>query len=114
MNLRAGRTRPVRRRQPYPWWSRELMTMLCRLPFGSSLSARLACLTLRHLRTFTCVGRTRSSLVPLRLRAGRFRLASRLGVPDNPAVTLSPELHTEPLPAPHVRVGTADGTAGFI
>jgi hypothetical protein len=31
-----------------------------------------------------------------------------------PAVTLSPELHTEPLPAPHVRVGTADGTAGFI
>jgi hypothetical protein len=90
------------------------MTMLCHLPFGSSLSARLACLTLRHLRTFTCVGRTRSSLVPLRLRAGRFRLASRLGVPDNPAVTLSPELHTEPLPAPHVRVGTADGTAGFI
>jgi len=34
----------------------------------------------------------------------------RTGVP---AVTLSPELHTEPLPAPHVRVGTADGTAGF-
>jgi hypothetical protein len=31
-----------------------------------------------------------------------------------PAVTLSPKLHTEPLPAPQVRVGTADGTAGFI
>ena len=33
-------------------------------------------------RKFTYVGRTRSSLAPLRLRAGRFRLASRLGVPD--------------------------------
>jgi len=30
---------------------------------------------------FTCVDRRRSSLVPLRLRAGRFRFASRLGVP---------------------------------
>jgi hypothetical protein len=33
-------------------------------------------------RKFTYVGRTHSSLAPLRLRAGRFRLASRLGVPD--------------------------------
>jgi hypothetical protein len=33
-------------------------------------------------RKFTYVGRTHSSLAPLRLRAGRFHLASRLGVPD--------------------------------
>ncbi|TIS33925.1 MAG: hypothetical protein E5W95_32035 [Mesorhizobium sp.] len=33
-------------------------------------------------RKFTYVGRIRSSLAPLRLRAGRFRLTSRLGVPD--------------------------------
>jgi len=33
-------------------------------------------------RKFTYVGRTHSSLAPLRRRAGRFRFASRLGVPD--------------------------------
>ncbi len=32
-------------------------------------------------RKFTCVGRTRPSLAPLRLCAGRFHLASRFGVP---------------------------------
>jgi hypothetical protein len=32
-------------------------------------------------RKFTYVGRTHSSLAPLRLSAGKFRLASRLGVP---------------------------------
>lgn len=33
-------------------------------------------------RKFTYVGRTHSSLAPLRLCAGRFRFASRLSVPD--------------------------------
>ena len=56
-------------------------------------------------RRFTCVGRNRSSLAPLRLGAGRFRFASRLSVPKISAVTLSLKLHTEPLPAPHVQVG---------
>lgn len=57
-------------------------------------------------RTFTCVGRTHSSLAPCHLRASSFRLASRLGVPDIRRLLLSPELHTKPLPVQHVRVGS--------
>lgn len=104
-NFWMVRTRPVRRRHcvhddlansghtwPRTFWFEPVST------FGSiDITTRW--------RTFTCVGRTHPSLAPLRRRAGRFRLASRLGVPDEPAATLSPELHTEPLPAPHVRVG---------
>ena len=64
-------------------------------------------------RTFTCVGRTHPSLAPPRLCAGRFRFASRLGVPDNPAATLFPEFHTKPLPASHVRVGNGRWNSRF-
>lgn len=54
---------------------------------------------------FTSVGRSRSSLAPLRLGASRVRCALRLGVPRFAAGTLSPKLHTVPLPAPRVRIG---------
>lgn len=54
---------------------------------------------------FTCVSRTRSSLAPLRLDAGRFGLASRFDLPRISAVTLSPELQTQLLPATPVWVG---------
>src|SRR5471030_1669631 len=62
-------------------------------------------------RKFTYVGRTHSSLAPLRLRAGRFRLASRLGVPDIRRLrcpqSFTPSCY-------RLRMPGADGTAGFI
>ncbi len=56
-------------------------------------------------KRFTSVGRNRSSLAPFRLDAGRLCLASRVDIPTESAVTLSPKLRTVLLPAPHVRVG---------
>ena len=84
VNLRVVRTRPLRRRHsvhdglktpkphtlPRTFWFKPVST------FGLSDITTLS-------RTFTCVGRTHSSLAPLRLRAGRVRLTSRLDVPDN-------------------------------
>jgi hypothetical protein len=74
-----------------PFWFKPIST------FG------LSCITTFN-RGSRYVDRTRSSLAPLRLCAGRFHLPSRVGVPNYSVVTLSPELHTEPLPAPHVQV----------
>jgi hypothetical protein len=54
---------------------------------------------------FTCVSRTRSSLAPLHLDASRLGLASRFDLTRISAVTLSPELQTQLLPAKPVWVG---------
>jgi hypothetical protein len=81
MILRMVRTRPMRRRRTVHDG-----------PFirGHSLPHTVLVQACQHvwlvrrngaLRTFTCVGRTHPSLAPLRLCAGRFRLASRLDVP---------------------------------
>ena len=82
ISLRAGRTLPLRRRlivHGGPVFKdhaspRTVLVQACQHVW----------LVKDHdvYRKFTYVGRTRSSLAPLRLRAGRFRLASRLGVPD--------------------------------
>lgn len=56
-------------------------------------------------KRFTFVGRSRSSLAPVRLDANRLCLASRIDIPTVSAVTFSPKLRTVLLPAPHVRVG---------
>ena len=82
MNLRAGRTLPLRRRlivHGGPVFKdhsspRTVLVQACQHVW----------LVQAHdvYRKFTYVGRTRSSLAPLRLRAGRFRFALRLGVPD--------------------------------
>ena len=82
INLRAGRTLPLRRRlivHGGPVFKdhaspRTFLVQACQHVW----------LVKDHdvYRKFTYVGRTRSSLAPLRLRAGRFRLASRRGVPD--------------------------------
>ena len=82
MNFRAGRTLPLRRRlivHDGPVFKdhsspRTVLVQACQHIW----------LVKAHdvKRKFTYVGRTHSSLAPLRLRAGRFRLASRLGVPD--------------------------------
>ena len=58
-----------------------LKTIPHRVPFGSSLSARLACQSSRRLTEVHVCWSYHSSLVPLRRHAGRFRFASRLGVP---------------------------------
>lgn len=54
---------------------------------------------------FTYVGRSRSSLAPYRLSAGSFRFGLAAARTDDSVATLSPELHTRPLPASHVRIG---------
>ena len=104
-NFRAVRTPPVRRRRVVhdaPGSKRHalprtILVQACQhfwLALGNDVYQR-----------FTYVGRTRSFLAPHRPCAGRFRVPSRVGVPTWSAATLSPELHTGPLPAPHVRVG---------
>lgn len=82
MCLRAGRTLPLRRRlivHGGPVFKdhtspRTVLVQACQHVW----------LVKDHdvYRKFTYVGRTYSSLAPLRLRAGRFRLALRFGVPD--------------------------------
>ena len=105
MNFRVVRTPPVRRRRVVHdapgsrghTLPRTVLVQACQhfwLALGNDVYQR-----------FTYVGRTRSFLAPLRLCAGRFRFPSRVGVPIMSAVTLSPKLQTELLPAPHVRVG---------
>lgn len=81
MNLRAGRTLPLRRRLvvhggPVFKDHSSPHTVLVQ-------ACQHVWLVKDHdvYRKFTYVGRTHSSLAPLRLRAGRFRFASRLGVP---------------------------------
>ena len=64
-------------------------------------------------RKFTYVGRIRSSLAPLRLRAGRFRLVSRLGVPDIRGYVV-PRASHRAVTGSACPGGTADGTAGFF
>ena len=107
MNFRTCRTPPLRRRPhihdgplltvhtwPHTFWFKPVSTLGL-----SSLTA--------FNQWFTYVGRHRSSLAPLHLGAGRFDLPSRVGLPITSAGTLSPELHTVLLPAPHVRVGNS-------
>jgi hypothetical protein len=82
ISLRAGRTLPLRRRlivHGGPVFKdhaspRTVLVQACQHVW----------LVQDHdvYRKFAYVGRTRSSLAPLRLRAGRFRLALRFGVPD--------------------------------
>lgn len=81
---------------------------------SSCLSAHLLVQACQHLwlvwhddvyKRFTFVGRSRSSLAPSHLDAGRLCLASRFDIPTESVATLSPKLRTVPLPAPHVRVG---------
>ena len=81
MNFRAGRTLPLRRRSIVhggPVFKdhtspRTILVQACQHVW----------LVKTHdvYQKFTYVGRTRSSLAPLRLRAGRFRFDSRLGIP---------------------------------
>lgn len=76
-----------------------------RAPFWSKLFSmfRLSKVT-TFKRKFTYVSRIYSSFAPQRLRTGRFRLASQVGVPVIRWLCYPPELRTEPLPAPHVPV----------
>ena len=82
MNFRAGRTLPLRRRlivHGGPVFKdhaspRTVLVQACQhVWLVQNHDVKLK---------FTYVGRIHSSLAPLRLRAGRFRLASRLGAPD--------------------------------
>jgi hypothetical protein len=105
MNFRTSRTLPIRRRCPVhdgpahrghtyrlPFWFKPVST------FGLYNDDDV-------YRKFTYVGRAHSSLAPHHVCARRFGFPSRVGVPSKSAVTLSPELHTEPLPVLHVWVG---------
>lgn len=105
MNFRTSRTLPIRRRR-LSTMAQLTKTMPYRLPFWfKPVSTFGLCNDDDVYRKFTCVGRIRSSLAPHRVCARRFCLPSRACVPTRSAVTLSPELHTELLPAPHVWVG---------
>ncbi len=104
MNFRAGRTLPLRRRlivhggpdykdhtSPH-----TVLVQACQHVWLVEDNG--------VYQKFTCIGRTRSSLAPLRLR-GQISLCLAAWRAGYPAATLSPELHTELLPAPHVWVG---------
>lgn len=88
-----------------PWWPSVQGPLLTAYRFGSSLSARLACQSSRRLTEvhicwsyplIPCSSPPSCWQIPLRLAARRT---------GYPAATLSPELHTELLPTPHVWVG---------
>ena len=74
-------------------------------PFGSSLSAHLACSLLRRLSEVHL--RWSSLLIPCTSPplCWQFPLCLTVRWTGHPVVTLSPKLHTESLPTPHVRVG---------
>ncbi|MHC2483288.1 hypothetical protein ACVIKP_005143 [Rhizobium leguminosarum] len=80
-------------------------TTPCCTPFGSSLSAHLACSLLRRLsEVHLCWS---SLLIPCTSPPLCWQFPLRLTVrwTGHPVVTLSPKLHTESLPTSHVRVG---------
>ena len=81
MNLRAGRTLPFRRR----WFVHDGLSIRSQSSSRTFWFKPVSTFGLFKITTFkwkfTYVGRTHSSLAPLRRRAGRFRFASRLGVP---------------------------------
>jgi hypothetical protein len=97
---------------PFLFADGNLSTMACvfrdhphRIPFGSSLSARLACQSSRRLsEVHVCWS---SPLIPSSSPPSCWQIPLRLTAwrTDSSAATLSPELHTELLPAPHVWVG---------
>ena len=105
MNFRTSRTLPIRRR---------CFVHDGPAHRGHTLPRTVLVQAYQHLwlvndddvyQKFTYVGRIRSSLAPHRVCARSFCLPSRVGVPNRSAVTLSPELHTELLPAARVQVG---------
>ena len=88
-----------------PWRSSIQRPRLTAYRFGSSLAARLACQRSRRLSEVHI--RWSYPLIPCSSPPSCWQIppclaARRTGYP---AATLSPELHTELLPAPHVQVG---------
>jgi hypothetical protein len=105
MNFRAGRTLPIRR---------PLVVHGGPVHEDHSTPRTVLVQACQHVwlangddvyRKFTYVGRTRSSLAPFRLRAGRFRLTSRFGVPVIRRVYVVPRASHQAVAAQHVRVG---------
>jgi hypothetical protein len=88
-----------------PWCLKREKVTPCCIPFGSSLSARLACFPLRRLsEVHICWS---SPLVPSASPPSCWQISPPLAArcTGYPVATLSPELHTESSPTPHVRVG---------
>ncbi len=88
-----------------PWWPSFQRPLLTAYRFGSSLSARLACSSSRRLAEVHI--RWSYPLIPSSSPPSCWQISPCLAARRTgyPAATLSPKLHTEPLPAPRVRVG---------